>query len=79
MKQKVTKKRMLSVYIIAEAKDNSESLCCLEKDWKDNPGLYQTSVNGYPMYIKRTIKAETWDEAMTKYHKIMGFEPYRPF
>jgi hypothetical protein len=25
------------------------------------------------------VTAKTWEEAMTKYHKYMGWEPYVPF
>ena len=25
-----------------------------------------------------TIDAETWEEAMAKYHELQGWEPYRP-
>lgn len=25
-----------------------------------------------------TIIADTWDEAMTKYHEFMGWSPYKP-
>jgi len=29
--------------------------------------------------LKWTVEADTWEEAMTKYHEHMGWEPYKPF
>jgi hypothetical protein len=28
--------------------------------------------------LLRTIEAETWEEAVTLHHELMGWEPYKP-
>lgn len=51
------------------------------------PGRIQLQLMGLASTLRLTedvitvlteFEAKTWFEAMTKYHKFMGFEPYKP-
>ena len=34
---------------------------------------------GDPATILSTFEAESWEEAMKEYHRIMGWAPYEPY
>lgn len=66
------------LYELWQAKDKTEQSFAPIDSYIKQPFLKQT-VDGEAMEKVWEVEADTWEEACTKYHEYMGWEPYIPF
>jgi hypothetical protein len=68
---------MSDTYVILKNEDDTEQCCTTKENLEASP-ILKNDVDGRPMILVETFEAESWNAAMTHYHEVMGFEPYKP-
>ena len=56
---------------------SEDSITVIEKNTKQHHIEKNTLPNDATLI--RTISGKNWNDCMTKHHKLMGWEPYKPF
>jgi len=68
----------LKVYMVFTCFENGEETGGLVIEAKDEKKKRQDGIIGPEDKFWRYIVCHNWTEAMTRYHEMMGFEPYEP-
>jgi len=62
------------LYIRMISDDGCEHACTLHMNWLQQPFL-RLDTNGNPTKVLEIFWADSWEEAMTYYHEVNGWEP----